>query len=316
MFKGSISFGLVNIPIKMFAATEDKDLRFKYLHKACHSPIKYEKKCPTCQLEVRQEDIVKGFEYEPGRFVIITDEDLEAVQSEVHGRVIDILDFVNLSEIDPIYFDKTYYLAPQDIGAGDKAYNLLRQAMQEVGKIAIAKITIRNKQTLAALRVYENVLVLETIFYPDEVRSISLIPGLPEQKSADPKELDIAEKLIENLTEKFEPTKYKDDYREALKAFIDKKIQGKEIEIAPDTPERNVIDLMEALQASLRETKKNTVKTTKKTTKKNGGSMNWQDQFKMNNLRQKNNGLFKIEYKDDLGDENGQDRTNGAHFIG
>ncbi len=239
-------------------------MRFKYLHKACHSPIKYEKKCPTCQQEIQQADIVKGFEYEPGRFVIITEEDLEAVQSEVHGRVIDILDFVSLSEIDPIYFDKTYYLAPQDIGAGDKAYNLLRQAMQEVGKIAIAKITIRNKQTLAALRVFENVLVLETIFYPDEVRSISLIPGLPEQKSADPKELDIAEKLIENLTEKFDPAKYKDDYREALKAFIDKKIQGREIEIAPDTPERNVIDLMEALQASLRETKKKTVKTTKK----------------------------------------------------
>lgn len=224
MFKGSISFGLVNIPIKMFAATEEKDVRFKYLHKACHSPIKYEKKCPTCQKEIRQEEIVKGFEYEPGRFVIISDEDLEAVQSEVHGRVIDILDFINLSEIDPIYFDKSYYLAPQEIGAGDKAYNLLRQAMQDVGKIAIAKITIRNKQTLAALRVYENVLVLETIFYPDEVRSISLIPGLPEEKNADPKELDIAEKLIENLTEKFDPTKYKDDYREALKAFIDKKI--------------------------------------------------------------------------------------------
>lgn len=263
MFKGSISFGLVNIPIKMFTATEDKDVRFKYLHKACHTPIKYEKICPTCKQEIHQEDIVRGFEYEPGRFVIITDEDFEAIKSEVHARSIEILDFVNLSEIDPIFFDKSYYLAPQEIGSGAKAYNLLRQAMKDTGKIAIAKITIRNRQTLAALRVYGDVLVLETIFYPDEVRDISLIPGLPEEMQTDEKELDIAEKLIENLTETFDPSKYKDDYREALKELIDKKIKGQEIEVAPDMPERNVIDLMEALQASLKESKKKTVKTTK-----------------------------------------------------
>lgn len=263
MFKGSISFGLVNIPIKMFAATEEKDVRFKYLHKQCNTPIKYEKKCPTCNLAIQQEDIVRGFEYEPGHYVIITDEDFEQVQTAVHGKVIDILDFVSLSEIDPIYFDKSYYLAPQEIGAGAKAYNLLRQAMLDAGKIAIAKITVRNKQTLAALRVYQNVLVLETIFYPDEVRKAQMVPGLPEDVKVDEKELEIANKLIEHLTQEFNPEKYKDDYREALKALIDKKIEGKEVEIAPDTPERNVIDLMEALQASLKESNK-TVKTTKK----------------------------------------------------
>lgn len=263
MFKGSISFGLVNIPIKMFAATEEKDVRFKYLHKQCNTPIKYEKKCPTCNLSIQQEDIVRGFEYEPGRYVIITDDDFEKVQTAVHGKVIDIMDFVSLSEIDPIYFDKSYYLAPQEIGAGAKAYNLLRQAMLDVGKIAIAKITIRNKQTLAALRVYQDVLVLETIFYPDEVRKVQMVPGLPEYIKADEKELEIAKKLIEHLTQAFDPEKYKDDYREALKALIDKKIEGKEIEVAPDTPERNVIDLMEALQASLKENTK-AVKATKK----------------------------------------------------
>jgi len=263
MFKGSISFGLVNIPIKMFAATEEKDVRFKYLHKQCNTPIKYEKKCPTCNLSIQQEDIVRGFEYEPGRYVIIADEDFEKVQTAVHGKVIDIIDFVSLSEIDPIYFDKSYYLAPQEIGAGAKAYNLLRQAMLDVGKIAIAKITIRNKQTLAALRVYQDVLVLETIFYPDEVRKVQMVPGLPDYIKADEKELEIAKKLIEHLTQAFDPEKYKDDYREALKALIDKKIEGKEIEVAPDTPERNVIDLMEALQASLKENTK-AVKATKK----------------------------------------------------
>ncbi|PKM94486.1 MAG: Ku protein [Firmicutes bacterium HGW-Firmicutes-1] len=264
MFKGSISFGLVNIPIKMFAATEDKDVRFKYLHKTCNSPIKYHKKCPTCNQEIQQEDIVKGFEYEPGRFVILTDEDFDAVQSEVQGRVIDILDFVSLSEIDPIFFDKSYYLAPQEIGAGAKAYNLLQKAMLESGKIAIAKITIRNKQTLAALRVYDKVLVLETIFYPDEVRDTKLVPGLPENMEADPKELEIAQKLIDHLTQGFDPNKYKDDYREALKALIEKKIQGKEVKMAPDLPEKNVIDLMEALQASLKESKNKTIKATRK----------------------------------------------------
>lgn len=270
MFKGSISFGLVNIPIKMFTATEDKDIRFKYLHKECNTPIKYKKTCPTCNKEVTPDEIVKGFEYEPGRYVIINEQDFEAVKTEVNARTIEILDFVNLSEIDPIYFDKSYYLSPQEIGAGGKAYNLLRQAMNDSNKIAIAKITIRNRQTLAVLRVYNNVLVLETIFFPDEVRDTNLIPGLPENMSVDEKELDIAEKLIENLSSDFEPAKYTDDYREALKALIEKKIMGQEIEVAPEAPERNVIDLMEALQASIKETKKKNVKTTKRaTTKKN-----------------------------------------------
>jgi len=260
MWKGSISFGLVNIPIKMFAATEDKDVRFKYLHRECRTPIKYEKTCPTCNKEISYEDIVRGFEYEPGKYVIIDDEDLKAVKTETNKKAIEILDFVNLSEIDPIYFDKSYYLSPQDTGG--KAYNLLRQAMKDTGKIAIAKITIRNKQSLAALRVYNNLLVMETIFYPDEVRSIDLVPGIPENIEVDKKELDMATKLIDNLTEKFEPDKYKDDYREALMELINKKVQGQEIEVPPEAPQRNVIDLMEALQASLKEAKKDTKKKT------------------------------------------------------
>lgn len=266
MWKGSISFGLVNIPIKMFAATEDKDIRFKYLHKECNTPIKYKKTCPKCNREIKQDEIVKGFEYEPGKFVIITNEEFDTVKAEVNARAIEILDFVSLSEIDPIFFDKSYYLSPQEIGAGGKAYNLLLKAMNDTQKIAIAKITIRNKQTLAALRVFNNVLILETIFFPDEVRDIKLIPGLPENVEVDSKELDIAEKLIDNLTAQFDPSKYKDDYRKSLKDLIDNKIKGREIHAAPNVPENNVVDLMEALQASLKETKKKTTK--KKTTKK------------------------------------------------
>ncbi len=254
MWKGSVSFGLVNIPVKMFAATEDKDVRFKYLHKECNTPIKYEKVCPTCNKQIQEEEIIRGYEYEQGKFVIIDENDLNALGGEKRARSIEILDFVQLSEIDPIYFDKSYYLSPQD--TGEKAYNLLRQAMNDTGKIAIAKITIRNKESLAALRVYKNLLIMETIFYPDEVREISLVPGVPQDMSTDKKEMDMASKLIENLTEAFDPSKYVNTYRQDLLDLIHKKIEGQEIKAAPSAPQGNVIDIMEALQASLKQTEK------------------------------------------------------------
>lgn len=253
MWKGSISFGLVNIPIKMFASTDDKDIKFKYLHKECRTPIKQQRTCPTCEREVEWNDIVKGFEYEPGRFVIIEDEEIEAIKPDA-TKAIEILDFVNLSEIDPIYFNKSYYLSPQDTGG--KAYHLLRQAMNDSGKIGIAKITIRTKESLAALRVYKNLLVLETIFYPDEIRAVELVPGVPDNIKLEQKELDMAVHLIDNLTTEFAPEKYKDEYRESLQELIAKKIEGEEIEIAKEPPRRNIIDLMQALQASIEETEK------------------------------------------------------------
>lgn len=266
MFKGAISFGLVNIPIKMFTATEEKDIRFRSIHKKCHTPIQYKKKCPHCNEDVMPDDIVKGFEYEPGKFVIVSEEDLKSAKTQVQARTIEIVDFVSLSEIDPIYFDKTYYLAPQpEVTASGKAYNLLCQAMNASDKIAVARVTIRNKQTLCVLRVYGKVLVLETIFYPDEIRPVNEIPGLPEQIKTDEKEMQIAKQLIENLTAAFDPSKYTDEYRVALRAVIDDKIKGKKVVSQPDMPETNVIDLMEALKASIERTEK---KTTQKATKK------------------------------------------------
>ena len=252
MWKGSISFGLVNIPVKMFAATEDRDIHFKYIHNKCKTPIKNERVCPACNEKISPSDIVRGYEYEPGHFVIIKDEDIDAVRPP-SAKTVEILDFVKLTEIDPIYFDKSYYLAPQENG-GSKAYNLLRQAMNDTGRIAIARITIRDKQSLAVLRVLQNVLVLETIFFPDEVRDIKQIPGVPENIQTDERELQMAGQLIENLTAEFRPEKYKDDYREALLAMIRQKIEGEEIVAAPEAPQRNVIDLMAALQASLKKT--------------------------------------------------------------
>jgi DNA end-binding protein Ku len=253
MWKGSISFGLVNIPIKMHAATEDKDIRFRNIHKECKTPIKYEKICPNCNKEITQDDIVRGYEYEPGMFVIISDEDLEPLRQS-KGKAIDILDFVKLEEIDPIYFIKSYYLSPQD--TGEKAYNLLREAMNQSGRIAIAKITIRDKQSLAAVRVYQNLLVMETIFYPDEVRDIAQVPNVPANGSVevDEKELAMASQLIENLTTAFDPTKYTDEYRKELMDLINKKIEGDETVQPQAAPQRNVIDLMQALQESLKET--------------------------------------------------------------
>lgn len=267
MWKGSISFGLVNIPIKMFTATENKDIRFRYLHKECHTPVKYKKYCETCGREIKEDEIIRGFEYEKGHFVIMNEEDFESAKAEVLDKAIDIIDFVNLSEIDPIYYDKSYYLSPQQTGG--KAYNLLRKAMNDTGKIALAKITIRNKQSLAALRVYKNTLVLETIFYPDEVRAINNIPNLPENTDVNEKELDIAKQLIKQLTTEFKPENYKDDYREALQEIIENKIQGAEtIKAAPKPAAHNVVDLMSALQASLKDKKKETKKKAKKATAK------------------------------------------------
>lgn len=256
VWKGAISFGLVNIPIKMFTATENKDIKFRFLHKTCNTPLNYKKVCPNCNVEVKEEEIVRGYEYEPGHFVVLNEADLEAVQKQPGTRNIEILDFVKLAEIDPVYFDKTYYLAPQDTGG--KAYNLLRQAMNDTGRIAIARVTIRSKQTLAALRVYQNALVMETLFYANEVRPTAQIPGLPEKIETDAKELDIAIKLIDSLTTTFEPEKYTDEYNTALTELIQKKIEGKEVRVAPQAPKQNVIDLMEALKASLQETKKKT----------------------------------------------------------
>jgi len=269
VWKGAISFGLVNIPIKMFTATEDKDIKFRYIHKTCNTPLNYKKVCPSCNVEVNEEDVVKGYEYEPGHFVVLKDEDFKAIQGDSGTRNIEILDFVRLSEIDPVYFDKTYYLAPQD--AEGKAYNLLRRAMDDTGRIAIARVTIRNKPTLAALRVYRDALVMETLFYADEVRPSEQIPNLPRKTDTDEKELDIAVKLIDSLTAEFKPEKYTNEYRTVLTDMINKKIEGEEIRVAPQAAKNNVIDLMEALKASLKETKKKTDRKPAQTKKKKAG---------------------------------------------
>lgn len=252
IWKGAISFGLVNIPVKMFAATEDKDISMRYLHSKCGSPLSYVRKCPVCEEEVPWENIQKGYEYEKGKFVIIEKEELEQLKTET-SREIQILDFVHLSEIDPIYFQKTYYLGPGDTGAG--AYSLLMKALSNSGKIGIAKVTLRSKTTLAAIRIVDNCIAMETIFYPDEIRAADHVPNLPDNVEVNEKELQMAEMLIEQLTTPFEPGKYHDDYRSRLLELIESKMKGEEFKVAPEAPESNVVDLMAALQASLEQVK-------------------------------------------------------------
>ncbi|MCL6457372.1 MAG: Ku protein [Gorillibacterium sp.] len=252
MWKGAISFGLVHVPVRMFAATEDKDITMRYIHKVCSTPLSYVRTCPTCNKEVAWEEISRGYEYEPGRFVLFEKEELDGLAAE-GTREIKILDFVDLQEIDPVYFQKTYYLGPGDTGTN--AYSLLLESLRQTGKIGIAAVTLRSKSSLAAIRVIDRCIAMETIYFPDEIRSINQVPNLPESVQVNEKELNMAKMLIDQLTTPFTPDKYKDDYRAALTKMIEQKIAGEEISAAPETKRTNVIDLMAALQASLDATK-------------------------------------------------------------
>ncbi|MHB1125925.1 MAG: non-homologous end joining protein Ku [Bacillota bacterium] len=252
VWKGAISFGLVSIPIKLFAATETKNIRFNFLHDQCKTPIRYEKVCPVCDREVTNDEIVRGYEYEKGKYVVLKDEDLENLPLNTL-KTIDILDFVDLHQVDPIYYLKAYYLAPGELGY--KPYRLLYQALQETGKAAIAKVTLRARESLALLRVYHNCLMMETMFYPDEIRSTDMLPELTGEVPVHANELKMAINLIENLSAAFEPGKYTSDYRQALQELIQTKVTNEEIEV-PLRPEgAKVLDLMEALRASVKATK-------------------------------------------------------------
>ncbi|WP_147534893.1 Ku protein [Bacillus marasmi] len=255
IWKGSISFGLVNIPIKLHTATEDKDIKLRTLHKQCHSPIKYEKVCPVCDVEVKPEEIVKAYEYTKGKYVVLEDEELEKLKKENEDRAVEIVDFVKMEQIDPIYFDRTYFMSPSE--GGVKAYSLLRKALEETAKVGLARIVIRSKEQMAVIRVFENTLLMETIHYPDEVRKASDVPNVPAESDLSEKELETAMLLIDQLTSEFEPEKYTDEYRTALMELIESKQNGQETVTAASAKETpsNVTDLMAALQASIDKTK-------------------------------------------------------------
>lgn len=253
MWKGSISFGLVHIPIKLYAATESKDVSFRTLHDACHTPIRYQKYCPVCEEVVEQNHLIKGYEVQPGEFVTVTDQEIQGLKGDA-VRAVEILDFVDLTEIDPVYFNRSYFVGPNENGG--KAYALLREALHETGKIGLAKLTLHSKEHLAVVRVYKDGLMLETMYYPDEVRPVTQVPGLEQLGQFEEKELETAKQLIEQLTTAFDPEKYKDTFREDVQHMLEEKLAGHETTTVKKAPVReNVVDLLAALQASVDETR-------------------------------------------------------------
>ena len=247
MWKGAISFGLVTIPVAVYPATEEKSLKFNQLHDEDMGRIRMKRVCSVDGEEVDFEHIVKGYEVEKDRYIIITDEDLDAVPVE-SSRAIDIQQFVDLQEIDPILFKKSYYLIPDETGA--KAYALLRRALSEEGKVGIAKVSFRDKEHLAALRFKDDVFVLETMYWPDEVRTAEF-DTLGAEEKVRPNEVEMAKSLIESLTEPWSPEAFSDAYREALLDIVEKKLAGVPIEAPTEEAPARVVDLMEALKASV-----------------------------------------------------------------
>jgi len=254
MWKGAISFGLVTIPVSVFPATEEKSLKFNQLHDEDMGRIRYKRVCSIDGEEVDYEHIVKGYETEKDRYVVITDEDLDAVPVE-SSRAIDITQFVELDEIDPILFKKSYYLVPEETGA--KAYALLRKALAEENKVGIAKVSFRDKEHLAALRFKDDVFVLETMYWPDEIRAAEF-DTLEAEEKVRANEVDMAKTLIQNLTEPWKPEAYKDEYREALMDIVERKAAGQPIEAPAAAAPARVVDLMDALKASVEAAKKKT----------------------------------------------------------
>jgi len=267
IWKGSISFGLVNIPIALYPATRREELKFRLLRKSDLSPVNYKRVAEKDGREVSWDQIVKGYEYEKGKYVVLKDEDFQRVDLEA-TQTVDIKDFVDQEEIDPMFFYKPYYLEPQK--GGDKAYALLRDSLKDTNKVGVAKVVIKTRQYLAGVKPEDGVLVLELMHFADELADPEKL-HLPKKMEVGKREMNMAKSLIDSMASKWEPDKYKDDYREALMDVIEEKVEagGKEIEEKPRKAPKptKVIDLVSVLQKSLEQTggkKKATAKSRKK----------------------------------------------------
>jgi DNA end-binding protein Ku len=258
IWSGVISFGLVSVPVRMYTATESKELKFHFLDKRDMAPIGYDKVNKETGKSVPADEIVRGFEVDKGRFVELTDEDIDRLDVEL-THSIDICDFVSMDAIDPLYFRKAYYLLPQE--GAEKPYRLLVRALEETGRAAIAKVVIRNKEHLAAIRPVNDTLVLETMYYADEIRQPEEAPK-PQVRGP---EVEMAKTLIENLAAKWEPEKYHDRYRTELLDLLQKKAEGEPLPEPKAEEGGEVVDLMEALRQSVEATKKQRAPARRKT---------------------------------------------------
>jgi DNA end-binding protein Ku len=267
IWKGSISFGLVNIPIALYPATRREELKFRLLRRSDLSPVNYKRVAEKDGKEVAWDQIVKGYEYEKGKYVVLKNEDFQRVDLEA-TQTVDIQDFVDQEEIDPMFFYKPYYLEPQK--GGDKAYALLRDALRDSGKVGIAKVVIKTRQYLAGVKPEDGALILELMHFADELADPEKL-HVPKKTELGKREMNMAKSLIDSMSSKWNPEKYKDDYREALMEVIEEKVEagGKEIEEKPKKARKptKIIDLVSVLQKSLEQTggkKKTTAKSSGK----------------------------------------------------
>jgi DNA end-binding protein Ku len=278
-WSGSLNFGLVNVPVALFTATADQTIHFNQLHKGTSNRVRYKKVDESTGQELTTADIVNGYPLGGGEYVVVTREEL-AEAAPGKSELIEIQDFVNLEDIDPIYFRQSYYLAPKGKGA-DRAYALLLEAMRATNKVGIATLVLRDKEHLVAVRPTDKVLMLETMYFEDEIRDPeSELDQLPPVGNSNARELSIAKKLVESLTDEWDPSRYKNTYRTRVEALVEQKRAGHAIVVGADEhPRTNVVDLMAALQASIDRSRspKRPLKTAAKTTASKGLSMKVSD---------------------------------------
>jgi DNA end-binding protein Ku len=252
IWNGSISFGLVNIPIGLALATQREDVSFRTLHRECGTPIKQKRWCPFHERDVEADELVKGYEVAKGEFVFVEESDLEAVALQ-RSQSIDILRFVKLVDVDPVYFDRTYYLAPAASDAQRRPYVLLLRAMQESGMAAVGKFVLWGKENLCLIRPQGETLALETLFYAEDVRSKAEIEEVVQATEVKKAELALAAQVIDSLVGEWNPADFENDYRRDLNAMLEAKVAGQEIKRPEPAPETPVVDLMEALRRSVEE---------------------------------------------------------------
>jgi DNA end-binding protein Ku len=248
VWKGHLTFGLISMPVRMFAAARGERISFNQLHKECHSRLKQPLFCPVCNRNVERSEIVKGYEYEKDQYVLFSEEELDKIEPP-SARVMEILEFVKLSEMDPVYFDSSYYVSPED--AGVKAYQLLMKAMEQSGYGAIAKLTMHQREHIVIVRPGTKGMTLHTMFYSNEIRAAESVPT--DKVEVKDQEKKLAQQLIESLAAPFDPQKYRDEYQENLRVMISAKLQGQQVTEVPQPHLAPVIDLMEALKKSLAE---------------------------------------------------------------
>jgi DNA end-binding protein Ku len=250
IWNGSINFGLVNIPVGLAVAQQRKDTAFRTLHRECGTPIKQKRYCPFHERDVEADELVKGWEFSKGQFVLIEDSDLEAVALQ-RSQSVDILRFVPIDQVDPIYFDRTYYLAPAGPEAQRRPYVLLLRAMQDAGMAAVGKFVLWGKENLCLIRPLGESLVLETLFFAEDIRPRKEIDEAVEETDVKGPELAMATQLVESLVGDFDPADYENQSRNDLRAMLEAKLEGKEIAAPEPAPEAPVVDLMEALKQSV-----------------------------------------------------------------